>query len=651
MSQISTDDFGKMVIRNPLYSYHILFDEENKTKNLNDLIWEYLEDEKFLEAIFWSSKQLYATILDLKNKDLPEKKKSKILLTVKKYLIRSSSRSTPYGTFAGTTIQNIKDKNSGKIKSQKKKLRLDIAVIRKIIRSIEDSESLSPYLNYTLNNTIYSFDSQFRYLEIDKYGNKGPQITSLEKNEILNFVYSKRIEGTITFDTIFKQFSNNFGKQDLSDFFDELIESGFLVSELTPTQTDDDELRYIREFLGRSEVTDFPEAHHYKHLLQSVSQYISDVENSAFGDFNKNDLKNITDLFDRLKITLADEQIFHIDVLNNCMDGVGFSEKDLKNLKEAVSVLSKITVNNLPGSQLRNFKKIFSEKYDTAPVSIMEVLDPEIGIGFPANENIGSFSNNEFIAFNKKNIQNISKSNHNLSEWLIDKIENLSIGEAEIKINSIDLQNIPSIINSLSNSFNFVGQVLNSDRILLQSVGGAHANTLLSRFAYMSSEIQSLCKSISLYEKEISGEVVFAEIIWIPDGREANITRKFSYNQYEIPIYYKSSLPLENQIHINDILISVENNEIILISKKLKKRIIPRLSNAHNFMAGSNSVYQFLCSIQDQNFINLAVMPDFLQTKKRFFPRISFKNIILYQASWIFQETDVKLINNSQHPL
>lgn len=651
MSQILFQDFGKVMFRKPLFSYTVLFNKENRTINLDELIWNYLEDEKFLEAIFWSSKQLYNTILELKNKNLPEKKKDKILLTLKKYLIRASTRSTPYGTFAGTAIQDISEKSENEIFTYKKKIRLDVNTIRKIIRSVENNNFLLQHISYSINNTLYSFNDQFRYLEIDKKEKNNPEISSLEKNEILNFIYSKGKKEKINFNFIYSQFSEDFEKQEFLDFFYELIDSGFLVSELELTQTDGDEFRNLNKFLEKDGIKNSSEALTYKNLLKSVSDYISIVENSSSGDFNKNEFDLLSDLFKGLKINIENEQIFHVDVLNENTGFPEFSVNDIKNLNEAIVVLSKITIKNQKESELQNFIKIFSEKYDTASVSLLEVLDPEIGIGFPASENIGGFSNNEFINFNKKSFRDRSGNNQNFSSWLVDKIESLSNGETEIRINKNDLQDIADQSGLLSNSFNVTGQVLNSGKILLQSAGGIHANTLLSRFAYMNNEIQSLCKSITDFEKQISEEIIFAEIIWIPDGKEANITRKLAYSDYEIPIYYNSSLPVNNQISLHDIVVCIENNEVILKSKKLKKRIIPRLSSAHNFLGSSNSIYGFLSVLQDQNSLNLAVLPDFLSSKKRFFPRIAFKNIILHSCCWILQESDISAIKNSHIPL
>jgi thiopeptide-type bacteriocin biosynthesis protein len=642
-------DFGKIMIRNPAYSYQILFGETGNTKDLNELIEIYIKENKFLEAIYWSSTSLYDQVINFNNQKLSERKSSKILLTLKKYLIRASTRPTPYGTFAGTAIQNLDENKFSNNHISKKKIRLDVTIVRKIVKSLEKNKYIFPSIGFKVNNSLYKYKNELRYLEVNKSGENSSQISSFNKNDVLNFICSKKKSEKITFDHLSTELSEFFEKEELMNFFQELVNSGFLVSELELSQTETDELKHIRNFIGEEKFKDCEDISKYKILLTTIQNYIVLLENSIFGEFYISNYVNIKNLLKNLDIIINDDQIFHVDVTNKNIDNFYNFRKN--NLYEAVSILSKLTSKKNSQSQITKFKRLFSEKYKTASVSLMEALDPEIGIGFPANENIGHFSHNEIFNFNENaNSPEIGIVN-NLHSWLIDKIENLNPGEKEIKIWQNELQEFPSKIYSLPNTFNIVGQLVNQDRILLESVGGMHANTLLSRFAYLDNEIESLCNSITEFEKETSKDVIFAELVWIPYGKAGNVTRKITSKNYEIPIYYQSSFPVQNQIYLEDILILVEGDEIILKSKELKKRIIPRLSSAHNYLFSNNPVYKFLCSLQDQKSVDLFLNPNFGQNKKRFFPRIIYKNIILHPCCWILHESDIKSITNSEIPV
>jgi hypothetical protein len=101
------NDFGKVFLRTPLYSYGSLFDENSQSKNLEDMVHLRLNDPVFMEGLYWSSPELYAVVLKFKEGKVKGTKEHKLMSSLKKYVIRSSSRCTPYGIYAGTGIADI----------------------------------------------------------------------------------------------------------------------------------------------------------------------------------------------------------------------------------------------------------------------------------------------------------------------------------------------------------------------------------------------------------------------------------------------------------------------------------------------------------------------------------------------------------------
>jgi lantibiotic biosynthesis protein len=78
-------------------------------------------------------------------------------------------------------------------------------------------------------------------------------------------------------------------------------------------------------------------------------------------------------------------------------------------------------------------------------------------------------------------------------------------------------------------------------------------------------------------------------------------------------------------------------------SKRLNKRIIPRLSNAHNYLYNAQPIYQFLCEMQFEDIIGSVGLP-LSNAIDRYghIPRIEYKNIILHFAEWKIKKKDIE---------
>lgn len=643
------DNFEKVLHRIPIFPLNTLFDRNGETTDLDNLAREFLNNKIFLEAVFWSSPTFYQILLDFREgKITDEKKKRKVVNTLKKYIIRSTTRPTPYGTFAGVSLSSV-DTTSQDAYS-KRKLRLDISILRKIKTSIETHPKLSSYLNFQINNTLYEVNEEYRFLEVDLIADGKFQITALEKSQILKKLISICKKNPINFHTFYANFSEDFEKQELLEFFNELIHMRFLISEIELGLTERDDLISIKAFLNQEKLINHSDAREYINVINIIESYIEKVQNLDLGNFFVEEYQELELLLKNLGILINEEQLFQVDLLHKPSSLQSFSKKDLKNINESIEIVSKITAENKKMNDLETFRKVFLEKFEGQSIPILEALDVDFGLGFPANESIGN-NGNDF--FNAKSLKEpvIQKNNKtNVSEWLWDKIEYNRENEA-IEIIKNDLREISPKVEQLSNTFYVVGQFVEEGKILLQNVGGVIGNTLLSRFSYLDEGIEKFCNDISTFEKNISQNIIIADIIWIENNKVGNISKRISSLDYEIPLLNASSKKRKYKLELSDLQISIHHSEVILTSKKHKKRVIPILSNAHNFRQNLNPIYKFLCTLQYQNKQSFEISFDFQNLKKRYFPRIFYKNIIISPAIWVIQESDAKQIKTSKSPI
>jgi thiopeptide-type bacteriocin biosynthesis protein len=633
------ETYNKYVIRKPLFSYDVLFNN-GETKNIEDVVGELIQDDSFVTSIYWSSPDLYDTIISHREKKLKEDKIPRLIHTLKKYAIRASTRCTPYGTMAGIALQDFK--NTHQAEPISRKARIDMDFLADLKFHIENHENIRKKLRYNVNNTLDKIPGQYRYQEpIRNDGEEKYQLSSLEMNEYLERI--SEISSPMKYDEIKKLLFEDFEDDEISAFIDELIDIKFLVSEIQLTLTSDN-TENIKTILHELLDEEISEAGFYLKILNKIEQCVSIIEETPLAHLPIAEISEIKRLVNTIGIDKT--HFFHVDLKHSSESSFDLNEKTLRNISTAVSLLHQFGSGNSTQNDLDTFKKSFNTKYDVREIPLTEVLDSEFGIGFPAGSQIGNFQGSSLIeGFAREKSSTKKHADISNLDVLLDLIEKDK--KEIIHLENIDLKSNETPVKT--QNFCVVGSPVD-DHFFLQNIGTSGANSILGRFALLDEKIKDFCKEIHKKEQENSPETIFAEIIYIPEKRTANITRRPNFLDYEIPIFVNSSNN-EKQILLKDIMISVKSDEIILRSKKLNKRIIPRLSNAHNFYKSESAAYKFLCAVQSQNQDNINLNINYSKIKKRFFPRIVYRNIILHRACWVMHENDIHTVKKSKNPL
>lgn len=635
------ETYNKYLVRKPLFPYEILFDKE-ETKSIEDVVKELIKDDSFVTSIYWSSPDLYNTIINYRNNNLKEDKIPRLIHTLKKYAIRSSTRCTPYGTMAGVALQDIKRTGGETESSVSRKARIDMEFLAEIKNHIENNDRIKSKLKYKVNNTLDKIPGQFRYQEpITVNGEEKYQLSSLEINEYLEQI--SEIYTPVEYDEIKKLFSSDFESEEISEFINELINIKFLVSELQLTLTTSN-LSNIKNVLSRLHEENVPDALQYLEIINKTEQCIKLIEETPVSYLPLSEITEIKSLAASLGIEKT--HFFHVDLKHSSECSFELDEKTFRNIGTSISILQKFGTENATHKDLDLFKKHFHTKYESREIPLTEALDFEFGIGFPPRQQIGNIQGNGLIeGLAKENTPPKKNTGNSGIDLLLDLIEkgpkkivNLESEDFKPEEDPMKAQNICVV------GFPF------DDEFFLQNIVNTGANHILGRFALLDEKIKTLCDEIYEKEQDIDPEAIFAEIIYIPEKRAANITKRPKFLDYEIPIFARSSNH-EKQILLKDIMVSVQSGEIVLRSKKLNKRIIPKLSNAHNFYKSESPAYVFLCALQSYKKDNINLNINYSKTRKRYFPRIVYQNIILHRACWIMHESDINTIKKANSPI
>ncbi len=650
MKEKMLQNFDKFILRTPLYPSEFL--QELLKKDIDETHLKIICNNPVIkEAIFLASPNLYSKIEKWQNGELADKKElTNLPQAIYKYLVRMSSRCTPFGLFAGNSVGEIggeTDLTIPSIKNYRRVTSLDMNYLCSLAQDLLRNKEIRKQTLFFPNNSIYQFGDKLRYTEYYYQNTKRVHhIAAVDNSEYLQTVLKTAKNGAVLNDLADLLVDDEINIEDATEFIHELIDSQLLVAEFEPSVTGEGFLENILDFLKNKQF----ENNTYHFLLEKHKQ-LSFIDTQPLGvDVNNylqfaNDLNGITTKYE-LKF------LFQSDMVKPCSDLL-ISRNIVEQIKEGIEVLNKFTLNPSE-TNLTKYRDAFYKKYEDAEIPLLQALDTESGIGYLQDYSAGSGDYSPLVD-NIQLPQRVGQTSrlewNNIYSFLLRKYIN-AISEKKYTINltdeelkelnhNDDLDTLPPTISSMVQLIKLEDEF----KAVITSAGGSSAANLLGRFCHTDEKIHAHVEEIIKREKDYYQDKIVAEIVHLPESRTGNILHRPTLRKYEISYLAKSSVEKEHQILPEDLYVSVKQNRIILRSKRLNKEIVPRLTTAHNYSFNALPVYQFLCDMQTQDnkrAVGFNWGP--LSNLYPFLPRVCYKNLIFSLATWNIQKKDFEHI-------
>lgn len=596
------------------------------------------------EAIFLATPVLHKEMIKyLKGEKI--KDENKLISSLLKYLLRMGNRCTPFGLFSGYSIGTIDEKETlielNDVAKNIRSTKIDTSYLCSLINKFEKSKEIRKQLKYYPNTSMYKIGNELRYVEF-KYVNarKTYYTMSIDQSEIIDLILKKSKVGKTIHELATLLVEPEISLEDAKSFIHELIDNQILISSIAPSVTGQDYLTELTNNKGVKEI---------KADLEEVNKILEKLDSNKHKD-KLNYYKELTTILSQFGITYNESHLFHTDLVISTKNNK-ISQKVAKGIREAIEVLNKLSPYR-GDEKINNFKKKFYNKFEGEQIPLAIALDVETGVGYgfksengydisPLISGLAVFRNGEQAG--TRNLK-WTKVDDYLHQKLIKQNKEDSF---EIELTDNELKNFKANWNNLPLSFNVMASILDNNptdpQLHVSFAGGPSAMYMLGRFSQKDEEMSDFLKEISSKEAALKKDSIVAEIAHLPEDRMGNILNRSHLRGYEIPYMAKSTLPLENQINIDDILISIEDEKIILFSKKHNKTIEPRMASAHNFSEGTLPIYNFLCDIQAQD-LRYTFEFDWGNAKvgRTFLPRVRYKNTILSPAQWIITKSEIE---------
>lgn len=582
----------------------------------------------FKDALFLSSEQLFYQVERWLNNEIVLN--DKLFKSLYKYVVRFSSRCTPFGHYAGIVVGGIVKYGQKKAISIQRNLidqasyRIDMQYLHQIVGTISKHPAIKSNLYYSFNNTIYKQGDYYKFYQHNEILFGSHFLNQVRKSSVLDHVITS-LKHEFHFTELIQHLKTLGASQTQAiKFAENLIDSQFIYSEIRPVLTSDNTFLDLLTTIKKAD----NERLFYPSLLK--------VEKLLRSDKNLHDKQyHIKNIISKNIPTQYGNNIIQGDLLIGTESSI-IDERVINKILKQLEELLPLTYNK-KNEELENFKLSFRKRYDGQMISLLELLDPDTGIGYG---NLSSSLDDPLLKNFRSPIKD-KNSHDNILEDILIRKNTLNSTDDKIKIITIEEHDLVYDSNkkvNFSPTLYAIGNLLTAKNstaepfFCLQGFGGNSAGNLIARFAYLSPELQNKLKEIGYQEQDAYSNAIVAEIIHIPESRTGNILQRPNIRTAEIALLAKGNSKTDI-IEINNLYVLIKNDRLVLWSKELNKEVIPRLTSAHNFKSGIN-LYRFLSDLQSQeNSISLK-----WQWEKHknypFLPRIIYKNIILSRARW-----------------
>ncbi|OUJ71070.1 lantibiotic dehydratase [Hymenobacter crusticola] len=629
-----------LILRTTAQAFSTDFDENTILTALND--------KQFAEALYLASPGLYEECCKWQAGTLHDPKKvARLCATLTRYYTRMRSRCTPFGLFAGCSVIRWGAQNHVQLVSARntRHTRLDMHYLCALAQHLAQKATIRPLLRYWPQTSLYQLGTELRYVEyyyVD--GQRVHQISSVEVTSPLLKILAAARSG-LTYEALLELLiaEESVDMEEASFFVQTLIDSQLLVSELEPTVTGPEYLLHLQKVLAcMHAAVPSDEISAALDLLTAVAKQLQILDQETVN--TSQSYQRIAAALRALEVPIEPDKLFQTDLICGVDEVASTLDHTLQDtLLEAVKALTYLS-RSTRNHRLEHFKQRFQQRYEEQEVPLLEALDTESGLSY-SDYGKHSYSPLVYDLYLTETATDVLQQQDEVQRFLARKLR-----EAEqqhhytVDLTPDEVQSFTPIADPLPPSLSILFRVV-GEQLVLDSVGGSSAVNLLGRFAHADPALETIVRDITAHEQRQNSTVVFAEICHLPVSRIGNILLRPSFRDFEIPYLAQSTQPYENQIAVQDLLVSVRQGQLILRSRETGHRIVPRLSTAHNFSHQALPVYEFLCDLQTQGLqAHLGVRWETATLETKFFPRLTYQQVVLQGATWHLAASDLQTL-------
>src|SRR5215213_823019 len=531
---------------------------------------EFVSRPEVLEALFIASPDLCES-LEAWQRGPESSRGQRIERALVRYFSRLTGRATPFGLCAGISVGEIGHETELMLVDRmhyKRHTRLDMKYLEKFMALLAPAPSFKNAHIYRPNTSLYPVADRFHYVEEERVENSRiHRLVAIDSSTLLVAALERSSEGACSGDLIQTLTGlDGASAAEAKEYVEELIDNQVLVPDFGPVITGPEPLIDAIEQLKK-----YPETEHFMSRLKEIGEQLESIDREGLGASAQRYYALGGEL-DQLTAPHKVGRYLKVDLVKPALK-MTLGRGLVKQIIRGVKVLQSLAPPE--GTELQDFRSKFIERYGTRELPLVMVLDEEVGIGF----NFDKFNAppwRRYIQANEgpRNPGATTDDSPADSLFLKKVLEAQAKGEMEISLNADDLRLLESRQSaSLPASFAVKAVIIkhnsaeNDYRIEIKNVVGPSGANYLARFCQAETHLRQLVDGHLRAEERQYSDVVFAEVVHLPEEGIANVLCRPLFHEFEIPYLGRSGAPPERQIALTDLLISVQGDRIVLKSK------------------------------------------------------------------------------------
>ncbi|MBK9797693.1 MAG: lantibiotic dehydratase family protein [Holophagaceae bacterium] len=341
-----------------------------------------LQRDAVREALALASPDLSARLVPWREGSLGGPAAMAVARALLKYLGRMSSRSTPFGLFAGVSLGEWGTASQLALApwlGARKALRLDWGVLESLVDRLERERSVRAITRYRCNSSLFPRGGLgMPYLERrEAAGGEGRtyHLEAVEATPHLDHVLA-RVQDGASLEPLAEDLARH-AAVDLPEaraFLDQLIDAQVLCGELQPPLTSPDPLAWMVTAL-QSQPTTADQAG----AMGVLAQELKALQGDPLGA-HPDGYRRLAALLAELGVPPDTRDVLQADLFRPA-PGLALSPAVRRAFEDGAELLHRLSPAPSE-SPLDRFRAAFQERYGTRWVPLLEVLDEESGLGF-----------------------------------------------------------------------------------------------------------------------------------------------------------------------------------------------------------------------------------------------------------------------------